>query len=277
MKKRKGQVLILILLVVVVALSVGLSIASRNVTNLKTSTQSEQSQRVFTAAEGGVEDILSQLDTLRDDATIAAGGTRTFTPDVGDIDPSVEVRGSLVYEALIDLGEVGQIDLDNSPGSLLGAGTNIQIEWAKLDEASETASDGPASIEVTQVYGASPFSQTRYFFQGVSGRANESVGISPGGFTSAGACNSPSGRFQRCAVITTQATPQVLRVKPFWVKTTVRVYASGANLPVQVYDVASTATSGFGVTRRVQVTRTALPHLPAVFDYALFSERDIIK
>ncbi len=59
--KKSGQILILVLLIVVVALAVGLSVASRNITNLRSSTQTEQSQRAFTAAEGGVEDVLSRL------------------------------------------------------------------------------------------------------------------------------------------------------------------------------------------------------------------------
>ena len=58
MKKKKGQVLVLVLLVVVVALAVGLSVASRNLTNLRITTQSEQSQRAFNAAEGGNEHAL---------------------------------------------------------------------------------------------------------------------------------------------------------------------------------------------------------------------------
>ena len=57
---KPGQVLILVLLVVVVALAVGLSVASRNITNVRTSTQTEESQKAFSAAEAGIESILSQ-------------------------------------------------------------------------------------------------------------------------------------------------------------------------------------------------------------------------
>ena len=58
---KSGQILILVLLVVVVVLAIGLSVASRNITNLRTATQSEQSQRAFGAAEGGVEKVLSDF------------------------------------------------------------------------------------------------------------------------------------------------------------------------------------------------------------------------
>ena len=72
-------------------------------------------------------------------------------------------------------------------------------------------------------------------------------------------------------------SPEVLRIRPFFTKTTPRVAGVGADLPLQVYDVSSTATTEIGVTRKVQVTRSALPQVPAVFDFALYSETDIIK
>lgn len=42
----------------VVALTVGLSVASRSITNLRTTTEQEQSQRAFSAAEAGIERVL---------------------------------------------------------------------------------------------------------------------------------------------------------------------------------------------------------------------------
>src|SRR4030042_6419904 len=108
MKKRRGQVLVLILLIVVVALAVGLSVASRNITNLRTSTQTEHSQRALTAAEGGIEDILSRLSEV---APVGAGVSEEYTVPVGDISANVTVTAKTVYEATIQPGEVGQINL----------------------------------------------------------------------------------------------------------------------------------------------------------------------
>ncbi|MBI2012420.1 hypothetical protein HYS90_00655, partial [Candidatus Curtissbacteria bacterium] len=58
---------------------------------------------------------------------------------------------------------------------------------------------------------------------------------------------------------------------------TVRVSGSGTGLPVQIYEVSSLASTPEGISRKVQVTRTVLPTLPAAFDYALFSEGPIQK
>jgi len=96
---KQGQILILVLLVVVVILAVGLSVASRNITNLRTSTQTEQSQRAFTAAEGGVEDVLSNLEAIGTAITTqgdAPAGCSLVGSDTAECDISVCGTGAKV-------------------------------------------------------------------------------------------------------------------------------------------------------------------------------------
>src|SRR3989338_3351838 len=57
-KNEKGQAFLIVVLVMVVALTVGLSVASRTVTNLRTTAEEENSQRAFSAAEAGIEKAL---------------------------------------------------------------------------------------------------------------------------------------------------------------------------------------------------------------------------
>ncbi len=276
--KRSGQILILVLLIVVVALSVGLSVASRNITNLKTSTQTENSQRAFTAAEGGVEDVLSRLAGISTGiATLTSNsdtsgctlstGQADCSVQVGTLSTSVKVLSSAVYENQIELGDVGQIDLEGSTV------TQVDIGWGKVDDASQVDASGPASIEVVQINdNAGTIVQSRSFYAGVAGRS-ETNASTPSGCTLSG--------YLKCARVTLYTvgtTKKLLRIKPFWVRTQVSVGAVGATaLAPQVYDINSTASTANGITRKVQVMRTAKPNLPAVFDYVLFSEGDIIK
>ena len=268
---RSGQILIIVLLVIVVVLAVGLSVASRNITNLRTATQSEQSQRAFSAAEGGVEEVLSKLNEY--EGLIASGGTISPDVEVGGIkNVQVVVSGKRVFENSISLGNVGQIKLTDENGQSVGSGKPIRIEWAKT---SENGDDGfPASLEIAQIFGLpSAYNQKRVYAQADSSRVNESVNSDL-----AAACPGfVEGEFRRCAQITTEVNGIILRIKPFWANATVRVLGVGFDLPVQIYDVTSTAATEIGVTRRVQVSRTALPQLPAVFDYVLFGEGDVIK
>lgn len=59
----KGQALIILLLVMSVVLVVALSIVSRSVTDIQTTTFDEESSRAFSAAEAGVEDLLNKIGT----------------------------------------------------------------------------------------------------------------------------------------------------------------------------------------------------------------------
>lgn len=262
---KQGQILIIVLLVVVVILAVGLSVASRNITNLRTSTQTEQSQRAFTAAEGGVEDVLSRISTIPSGSNLAI--------DVGGLTANVNVVGSPIYESPIGTDEVGQIKLEGFGGS------QVKVEWAKNKNAElEIPVTGSASVEVSLIWGGPPdYDVERWFFPGTVARSEETLGLNPAPSSD---CPVPSTEFANCKIIDISgfATPQILRVKPFWVLTTARVSSPVAEpLPTQQYEVKSTAATEIGVTRSVEVVRSALPHLPAVFDYALFSEGDIIK
>ncbi len=253
-----GQILVLVLLIVVVALAVGLSVAARNITNLRTSAQTEQSQRAFTTAEGGVEDVLSRLSSV---AGLVADGSGTYNTSVavGGLSADVTVKSSTTYQSTIDLGSVGQIDLN-------GASGQVRIDWAAVGETPA------ATIAVTQY--TSTYGQDRKLFQGdaFAGRAET------GAFGDAGGCT-PAAGFTRCELVAVQANAVLLRIRPFWIKATVKVspFGPGSNLPVQAYDISSTAKTAAGITRKVQVTRTALPQLPAAFDYVLFSGSSINK
>lgn len=66
----RGQVLLIIVLVLVVSLTVGLALVSRSITNLRTSTEEENSQRALSAAEAGIEQVLKSG---------VATGNKTFT------------------------------------------------------------------------------------------------------------------------------------------------------------------------------------------------------
>lgn len=278
---KSGQILILVLLMVVVVLAVGLSVASRNITNLRTSVQTEQSQRVFTAAEGGVEDVLSKLSDITKDINainvgVGAESGCDISGDIAscdikigdsDITADVQVEVSRVYEKQISLGDVGQIVLSNASG-------RVQIEWAKIKNPLEIppTTDAPASIEVTQIYNNI---QQRWYLEGVINRGGENLISNPEIFN----CGAnASGDFEKCVQLDILGpSPQILRIKPFWIPTTVRVLGIPNPLPVQIYDVTSSASTDIGITRKVEVKRTALPQLPAVFDYVLYSEGNIVK
>lgn len=268
---KSGQILILVLLVVVVALAVGLSVASRNLTNLRTSTQTEQSQRAFTAAEGGVEDILSRLNTLVLEPTTAGCtgslANKTCSVNVGNLTTEVKISAGVnEYLNRVDLGSIAQVDVANS-----SAGNRISTEWADGSKSDELPA---ASVEITIVSeSGGVYSQIRYYYT--------AGGVPAGGSeTGTGIVTASSGclKLTKCAEIALPADAKIVRIKPFWNNTTVRVTGVGSySIPDQQYRIESVASTDTGVTRRVEVTRTKLQQVPAAFDYVLYSESSITK
>lgn len=290
-KKRSGQILVLVLLVVVVVLAVGLSVASRNLTNLKTSTQAEQSQRAFTAAEGGVENVLAKLNSVAN--VISGGPNANGCTSAGDgitanctlpgkatdstIDGSVTVKATKGYEKVVEPGEVAQVNLDTY------AGSNINIQWDKVGDPGvstlefifvcQGSSGDCMGDTMSNGYGQHRVISTH------NPPASQQLGV--GTFL---ACSDPGGDFD-CSVspdftIPASGNVKILRIKPYWNRTTIKVTPTGAlasSFPVQTYEITSTATTDTGVSRKVEVRREALPQLPAIFDYALYSGGDIVK
>jgi Tfp pilus assembly protein PilX len=265
---RRGQILILVLLIVVVALAVGLSVAARNITNLRTSAQTEQSQRAFSAAEGGVENTLSKLSTF---SGVPVGTSTNVDVPVGNLTANVTVKSSNIYQSTIDLGSVGQVSLQGNTSP------TVNIEWGKNQNcASGATAPFTSTIAVTQ-YAASG-TQVRSVYQGC---AFAIARDETGSLDSASGCV-PSSGFTKCAQVTIISGAVLMRIRPFWEPATVRV--SGGTVP-QTYDISSTAqvvptgssSSVGGVTRTVKVQRSALPQLPAAFDYVLFSSGGISK
>ena len=134
-------------------------------------------------------------------------------------------------------------------------------------------------MTVVNDLGAGSYSQNRWAFRGGS-KASEN---NESGDWKDPNCVSASG-FNKCTQIPPSSDPPldpnkaiILRIRPFWNKTTVRVFSVNEQLPVQTYELTSQATTEIGVTRKVQVTRTVLPQLPAAFDYVLYSEERIFK
>lgn len=82
-KNEKGQILLIVVLVMIVSLTVGLSVASRSITNLRTSTEEVSSQKALSAAEAGIE------QSILSNAPITSGAistdNTTYKTDVTEV------------------------------------------------------------------------------------------------------------------------------------------------------------------------------------------------
>lgn len=282
----QGQILIVILLIMVVALAIGLSVATRSLTNLRVSTQSEFSQRAFSAAEAGIEKALGSGN---------ASFAESFNVDVGGSSVAVDVTSqSLSYvETVLSSGGVQEIKVDTAQGR---TANSIVLYWGNSASGSDEVTS-PPSIEFTLVdvdvsgnvtippNAGSVIGKAALNPPG-SAKANGFAAAAPAaGFTS------PGGKsFQARTEIFLNPNTKLVRVRAIYNTATVYVEsgttsinASPAIIPQQVDVTVSEARVPIGeqggqsnLTRAVQVVKSK-PALPAIFDYVLFGANGIIK
>lgn len=264
-KTAKGQALLIIILVMAVGLTVGLSLSTRSVSDLKVSGQTEDSARAFSAAEAGIEAVLKgdsaglgNFDNASYTVTTPTSTPSTATLSLGDLN-------------IADTYTVWLTSHDPLTGDLqIGTtydytGDSIDVCWGKAD----SASDEPA-MEVTVLYqdGAGVYKVWR----GAYDRNN----IINGNFFADTDSQAPCTlTYRKNISLSSLGTTRIaLRLRPFYAKASVSVVPS-ANLPGQGLSIISSGTSG-QTTRKVVVTQS-YASLPWIFDYVLFSGKDASK
>ena len=168
-KNQQGQVVIIILLLMAVALTVGLSISSQTASDVKISTQLEESERAFAAAEAGIESVLSGGSSgtvnLSNNAsynvsiTTFEGGHELF------VFPKKVSQDDTKQLWLVAHDEDGDIDLAQDDYSA----DSLTIYWGDTDEVSSPI---PA-IEATLIYKDTDYQIEKYTFDPDSSRTSD--------------------------------------------------------------------------------------------------------
>jgi len=265
-----GQAVLIILLIVSVILVIGLSVASRSITDIKTSQQTEESARVFWVAQAGLEKAIKADSNLS-------------TQQLNNIDYSVSksvLGGGSSFT--FDESTLGKVSADevktfwlinhNADGSFGSAysGSIANICW---DIAS--SSDTPA-IELTVLYkeGAT-FKFKRYVYD----PNNVRVGTNKFSLADQTCSQDSSLKYS----IKSSDLPITLTGSPYfiWIKmlyldpsrqVPVKIFAdAGNNFPDQGSCFESTAKiSVSSITRKLMECRS-WPTPPTIFSYLLFS------
>jgi len=266
---QSGQIVVLLLLIMLVGLTLGLSITTRTVQQMKVATVSEQSSRAYTAAEAAIEEALRQ-ELKAGEYALPAGA---LGPSISEAKYTVEE--SPEFSLTVQKDEVAQVNLKGS-----GVG-QVGVFWVKESDPTENTNDEPgrASLELTFIKNTGGDYSVIRFAVNSDARNAENGFTDPGGpeDTSGGAtlrqrtdsanCGSPSPTPGYCnrAVVSGLSDIEVLRIKPFYNKATIWV----DGVPPQVFTVFGEATTVAEVTRKVEVKK-APPALPPIFDYVLF-------
>jgi len=234
---RRGQALIVVLLILGVVTTVGLSIASRSVTEVGVSTGSEESSRALSAAEAGLE---AQL-----------GGAQI--PTISGTDIQVDAKpagsaGSLSVADLLASGEVATVFVDNSTGN------SMTVCWG--------LANGNAELE------------TAVYFT-VGNNTNVDRKYTPSG--NSGTCPNDGRIYANSTSITLPNGSEYVRMRLWGngeVKQPLGVTTSGT-FPTQGTEITAVGTVGSTV-RKIKVFDQT-PDVPEVFEAAVFSGKRLVK
>lgn len=314
MKKEHGQVVILLLLIMVVALAIGLSTIGRSILEVSTSRKSEDSSRAFSAAEAGIEKALKQNEnnlggTIIDVGNIALSGNQSGATVQGYALPVDPYALSFDKVTKRDFAQFWLAD-PNDPTVQGYTGTSFDIYFGNPD-TNGTVYDpnnngnpvNQPAIEVNVIYwdgtkylslrkNYDSFDSSRFTVTGRPG-----YGFSPCGQRLPAAISVDDGIGDSASVSyyckvtitfndpgpnqftnSTTTFPVMARVRLLYTDTEHPIALqpiAGEHFPKQANKFRSSGTSG-SVQRTLEVKnyRSVMPQL---FDYVLFSAKDLVK
>ncbi len=294
-----GQILVLVLLVVLVGMSIGLSVASRTLSNLRDTTHLNQSNRAFSAAEAGIEVALGKLNVDPAACQTTEGCFVDSDNNKLQIDgvDSVKVTAKIIGGTTDAFGlqdvkrdDVIQVSLESQDAdgnTVKYAGNKLDIFWDTLDSggACDNSGQHTAAIVVSIIYtdssGKYGMDKQAYDKCTNAGRQN--------GFDNSGIDNPPvyphgtylvtqdgshrgNYKFKKTINLPTGVNLKLARIRLMYGDDTEQIAiqpVGGHVLPPQGQEITSTAVAGEN-QRTVKVVRSNAT-LPAIFDYALFN------
>lgn len=266
---QSGQALLIIVLVMVVALTIGLSVASRTITNLRNTQEQASSQKALSAAEAGVEQAIKNSANVAGSLNTTTSYTTSIQQVLGTapfkLNGGIEIpKNDAIY--------VWLSPYSTNPSSLYQTPWtgSLTIYWEDKQGDCNNSSSAPAAIEIALISGTktSP-SMSRYAYDPCSNRANLFSAASPSSATVAGT------RFYYQATLSI-TNGLLLRINPLYSQALFAVAVSPGSpaLPSQGSVITSTGTTNSdpttATTRKVTVFQ-GYPEIPAeFFPYTLF-------
>lgn len=269
---QSGQMLLVVVLTMIVALTVGLSVVSRTLTDVRVSRQSDESGRAFQAAEAGIEKV---LQSGGGSSSFNLFNNSSFTTTVSHPSgTSFLLNGGELVNQAIGLDVWLSDHPDFATGSITG---NVTFYWSTDNQTECTNTggvDGPkkvkSALEIIVLSGArlTP-TMNKYILEanGCARIANATTHPEDGG--TGGTPPGETIHFQNFKTISV-TNGLIARVIPIFNSTKMAIVSTVA-LPQQGTIVESIGKSGETV-RKVQFF-TSHPQIPVeIFPYSLITQ-----
>ncbi|OGG01839.1 hypothetical protein A2Z33_01135 [Candidatus Gottesmanbacteria bacterium RBG_16_52_11] len=271
--RQSGQVVLITLLVLSVATTIALAMAGRTTTDVKISTQVEESSRAFSAAEAGIEEGLR-----------TGAGTGGSAVSIGDPNVTYEVAvnemlptSTFVYPSMTDEGDTATLWLTDPSGPTLPTSGDYNWHIIRLCFGNATA-PLPAMVVAVYYYESGTYKVARMAFDPDGARAAgnnfTSIAATPG---DCGTGN-PNITHYRNLDLTLPASfnlpsataALMLRFKPLYNSAQIAVVGqNGEMIPKQGNVIESCGTMANSVTRCLN-TQQRFRTPSGLFDYVIF-------
>lgn len=277
-----GQVLLIVVLTMVVSLTIALSVASRSIVGLRTTTEEENSQRAFSAAEAGVEQVLKTGVNIGSELSLgnASSIKKADVTEVRGTEFLVNSGNSVAKDDGVDIWLVEHTangSLNFSSGwQLLTEDAMLTVYWGSSADLCDT--NAVAALEIIVVSGSNFATVTkRYALDPCAARRAVNNFSAPDGSGSVDGRNFP---YRTTIHIRNTSKGLIARIVPLYASSPMGV--KGCNfdidssnpscnaLPSQGKKIEATGVSG-GTSRKVTFYQ-GYPELPSeFFHYVLFS------
>lgn len=257
---QRGQMLLIVVLIMVVALTVGLGVISRTVTTLRTTKESESSQRAFSAAEAGIEKILNSNSTTISTTNLSNGSS--FSASSGSVSGSFVPLNNL---SPVTQDEGADVWLSSYPNYTSPFNGSVKIYWGSSGGSCDPSNPTTAALEVIIISGSKVApTLTHVNLDPCTTRRAANKFTQP---AAGGTVNGTAFAYSYTQAITNGL---IMRVIPLYAPAVVGVSGIGANLPSQGQSISATGNYA-GTARKITVFK-GYPTLPVeFFSYLFFS------
>lgn len=262
---QRGQALLAVVLVMVVVLTVALSIAVKTITNLRTSSEDENSQRAFSAAEAGIEQaLISNTNIAHTDLANNSSYSTTVSTLSGN--SFLAKNGAILLK-----DEPIDVWLSTYPGftSPTWSG-NLTINWGFPGEICNNSENinTKAALEIIIISGSKATPQaTHYLYDPCPTRATNNKFQAP--VTPGSSMVGKNFANKTSAIPVTSGL--IMRIIPLYATTVIGIEGD-SSLPAQGTIATSVGVSD--TTQRKIVSFRGFPKLPLeLFPFIVFSPK----
>lgn len=255
---QRGQVGIIVLLVAAIVLVVGLAVANRTIQESQLNLAQEDTARVFSTAESGVQQALNNIFQFETEQTLELPGEFSF--DDSNLN-QVSIASTPTFNGFLPERNSLEIRIDDNQTG------NIDIHWSQT-----SCAQGASNLLIGHYYQDGGVHEVDYFMVGNCPQSGDQNLLAVGSSSLAGY------QFQYTHNVTAAKSQSAfLRIIPLGGNTNIRVSGVNNLLETAQYTILSLAQMPDGSSAKAIEVVRSLPTAPTFMEFALVSGGNLEK